>query len=134
MCFIVLYCLKNFSNKLAYNSSHAVELIKANAEIEKLFKDINPKIFSVAKKTFFIDNQVIAKVGRILEQFDTISKILENRHFSVSTDRHKYIMGTVNQLIVLLDKAKDEMNNSKSASGLEEMLKKMYHKLKEITS
>lgn len=117
--------LKNFSNKLAYNSSHAVELIKANAEIEKLFNDINPKIFSVAKKTFFIDNQVIAKVGRILEQFDTISRILENRHFSVSTDRHKYIMGNVNQLIVLLDKAKDEMNDSKSASGLEEMLKKM---------
>ncbi|NOR45238.1 MAG: hypothetical protein GQ534_06580, partial [Candidatus Delongbacteria bacterium] len=117
--------LKNFSNKLAYNSSHAVELIKDNAEIEKLFNDINPKIFSVAKKTFFIDNQVIAKVGRILEQFDTISRILESRHFSVSTDRHKYIMGNVNQLIILLDKAKDEMNNSKSASGLEEMLKKM---------
>ncbi|MCK4980957.1 MAG: hypothetical protein KAS62_11215, partial [Candidatus Delongbacteria bacterium] len=117
--------LKNFSKKLSYNSSHATELIKQNAEIEKLFYEINPKIFSVAKKTFFIDNKIIAKVGRILEQFDTISRVLENRYFSVSTDRHKYLMGNVNQLIVLLDKAKDDMNKSKSASGLEEMLKKM---------
>ncbi|MCK4980090.1 MAG: hypothetical protein KAS62_06820, partial [Candidatus Delongbacteria bacterium] len=117
--------LKNFSKKLAYNSSHATELIKKNAEIERLFNEINPKIFAVAKKTFFIDNKIIAKVGRILEQFDTISRILENRHFSVSTDRHKYIMGNMNQLIILLDKAKEDMNKSKSASGLEEMLKKM---------
>jgi len=117
--------LKNFSEALAYNSSHAVELIKKNAEIEKSFNEISPKIFSVAKKTFFIDNQIIAKIGSILEQFDAISIILDSRHFSVSTGKHKYLMGNVNQLIVLLDKAKDEMNNSKSASGLEEMLKKM---------
>ncbi|MBN2789342.1 MAG: hypothetical protein JXR69_04075 [Candidatus Delongbacteria bacterium] len=117
--------IKNYSRHLAYNSTHAVELIRRNAEIENLFKQVNKNIFNIAKQTFFIDNTIIANIGRILEQFETISRILENRHFSLSTDSHKYIMGNVNKLIVLLAKAKENVNNSKSASGLEEMLKKM---------
>lgn len=117
--------IKNFSRDISASSSHSPEVIKKFSRVETGFKAVSEKIFFISKKTFFIEKSAIAQIGRITELFSQISVIMTNRYFSSSYDKSSFLMGGVNNLVVQLNDAKNEMNRSSSPSGLDEMLKKM---------
>jgi hypothetical protein len=117
--------IKNFSKDISTGSSHSSEVIKKFSRTESGFRKVSDKIFLISKKTFFIDKTAIAQIGRIIELFGQISIVMSNRYFSSTYDKSNYLMGGVNNLVVLLNDARNEMDRSSSSSGLEEMLKKM---------
>jgi hypothetical protein len=117
--------LKNFSKDIPADSGHSSRVIRDFSRIGTGLERSGDKIFEISKKTFFIDRSIIAQVGIITELYNNISSVFKNRYFSFSFERNAMLMGRVNNLIVLLYDAADEINSSESPSGLEEMLKKM---------
>ncbi len=117
--------IKNFSKDLPPESGHSSKVIRDFSRIGMSLETAGNRIFSISKKTFFIDKKIIAQVGNIIEQHQKISKAYTNRLFSFSYENNIVLMGSVNRLALLLADASAEMDSSASPSGLDEMLKKM---------
>ncbi len=117
--------IKNFSKDIPSDSGHAPKLIRDYARIGSSLESAAVKIFEISKRTFFIDKAVIAQIGRIEELFRSTSLIFNNRQFSFTYERNAGLMGNINDLALMLNKAVEELGSAGSPSGLEEMLKKM---------
>ncbi|MBN2856956.1 MAG: hypothetical protein JXN63_01005 [Candidatus Delongbacteria bacterium] len=117
--------IKNFSKDIPSDSGHASKLIRDYARIGSSLETAAVKIFEISKRTFFIDKTVIAQIGRIEELFRSTSVVFNNRQFSFTYETNAVLMGSINNLAVMLNEAIEELRSAESPSGLEEMLKKM---------
>lgn len=99
--------------------------IVAHKHVLDSFIKVSDKIYEAAQKSFFIDNNVSMQINEVSKNLDRTENILINRNFRSSSYFLKASMGKINDLIVMLYDVRENIKNSKSASGLEEMLKKM---------
>ena len=117
--------IKNSSRNLHASSPASAETVTRFARTDDLFNSAAERIFDISKRTFFIDRPIIGSIGRSVEMFKRISDIMINRRFSAAYPLNIQLMGSVNSLIVMLLDAVEEIENSDSPSGIDEMLRKM---------
>jgi len=118
--------IKEQTKNLSRNSPQGKEIIISNKNIEKGFFKVSDKIFETSQKTFFITQSIGATIGKINNEFDAINHSLSTlRNFRQASKKQNTVMANLNKLILLLEKVRDDIKKSNSASGLDEMIKKM---------
>ncbi|PIE77862.1 MAG: hypothetical protein CSA15_10810, partial [Candidatus Delongbacteria bacterium] len=83
------------------------------------------QIFDIAKESFFIDKKIGSTITKIENYFNRIERYSETRSFSVISNSLYQVVSLTNSLILMLEDAKENIKNSKSSTGLEEMMEKM---------
>ncbi len=117
--------IKNISKNLHASSPLSSETVIRFARARDLFGSISERLFDISKRTFFIDRRIIGSVGRSDEMFLRVSDFMINRRFSASYHLNTQLMGSLNSLMAMLLDTVEEIKNSDSPSGIDEMLRRM---------
>ncbi|PID28739.1 MAG: hypothetical protein CR982_04095 [Candidatus Cloacimonadota bacterium] len=117
--------LQTLTKGMSKTFSKGGETLVAISDNESYYNKSFNQIFDIAKESFFIDKKIGSTITKIENYFNRIERYSETRSFSVISNSLYQVVSLTNSLILMLEDAKENIKNSKSSTGLEEMMEKM---------
>tara|TARA_Y100000768_G_scaffold340878_1_gene285024 strand:- start:335 stop:3682 length:3348 start_codon:yes stop_codon:yes gene_type:complete len=116
--------LQNF--KSIRSSSPQLKLLTSSQfEINKQFANFIGQLFELSTKTFHITPNINQKIGFCKKSIDKSIINLEQRKIKTSINEQKNIIGSMNEITLMLINSMNNMQNTGSAAGLESYLEQL---------
>ena len=93
--------------------------------INKQFTNFIDQLMNLSTKTFYITPDINNKIGFCKKAIDNSIINLEQRKFSTAKQEQSNVLGSMNEIAILLLSAMNEMKETGSASGLSSYLEKL---------
>ena len=93
--------------------------------ISKQFTNFIDQLMNLSTKTFYITPDINNKIGFCKKAIDSSIINLEQRKFSTAKQEQNNVLGSMNEIAILLISAMNEMKETGSASGLSSYLEKL---------
>ena len=116
--------LQNFTS-IRSSSPQLKPLTAKQFNISKQFSNFINQIFELSTKTFHISPNINQKIGFCKKSIDNSIINLEQRKVRTSTNEQNNIIGSMNDIALMLIDSMNEMQNTGSAAGLESYLEQL---------
>ena len=116
--------LQNFTN-IRSSSPQVKMLTSSQFEINKQFANFIGQLFELSTKTFHITPNINQKIGFCKKSIDNSIINLEQRKVKTSINEQKNIIGSMNEIALMLINSMNNMQNTGSAAGLESYLEQL---------
>ena len=116
--------LQNFTGMRS--SSPQLKALTSNQfDINKQFANFITQLFELSTKTFHITPNINQKIGFCKKSIDNSIINLEQRKVKTSVNEQKNIIGSMNDIALMLINSMNNMQNTQSAAGLESYLEQL---------